>query len=104
MKTETKHTPGLWHYSNRSTSTESLREAWVYDSCGNLLAVVYQPFWRFGSITERAVENEYLANANLIIAAPDLLAACRAVYNDPHTTCACAEKVKAAIAKAEGKE
>lgn len=30
-----------------------------------------------------------------------LLKACKAVYNDPHTTCACAEKVREAIANAE---
>jgi len=42
------------------------------------------------------------ANARLIAAAPELLEACLAVYNDPYTTCACAEKLHAAIAKATG--
>lgn len=37
-------------------------------------------------------------------AAPELLEACLAVYNDPYTTCACADKVRAAIAKATGNQ
>lgn len=35
--------------------------------------------------------------------APEMLAALKAVHDDPYTTCACAEKVRAAISKAEGK-
>jgi hypothetical protein len=48
--------------------------------------------------------DEERANARLIAAAPELLEACEAVANDPYTTCACAEKVRAAIAKAKGEE
>ena len=42
-------------------------------------------------------------NANLIAAAPDLLAACKEVLENPYTTCACAEVLRAAVAKAQGK-
>lgn len=34
----------------------------------------------------------------------ELVAALEAVYNDPYTTCQCAEKVRAVLAKAKGTE
>jgi len=45
---------------------------------------------------------DILANAHLISAAPDLLAACRMVLDDPGLTAIANEVIRSAIAKAEG--
>jgi len=52
--------------------------------------------------TKAQANAEILANANLIAAALDLLAACRMVLDDPGLTASANAVIRAAIAKAEG--
>ena len=86
----TKHTPGPW--------IADLYE----DGC-----FVVRPHGKEGPlIAERGVwfDDESHANARLIAAAPDLLEACLATLDAEAGDLTAYEMVKAAIAKAEGKE
>lgn len=49
------------------------------------------------AVTAQAVRIRELVSVNVA-----LLRACKAVYDDPYTTCGCADKLRAAIAQAEG--
>lgn len=79
-----QHTPGPWFYKGGS---------YVEDSKGGLVC-------RSDFKSGRSGENA--GNARLIAAAPELLEALQFIYNDPYTTCKCAERARAAIAKATG--
>ena len=83
---KTTHTPGPW---------TAVAWAKVQDARGNCVAKTHDARWTSISLDEGA------ANARLIAAAPELLAALKTVLRD-----GCGgwdEMVRAAIAKAEGK-
>lgn len=90
----TKHTPGPWHYQDRSDAYTHI----VRNAEGNSI-IVYAP---------QSTRPEAEANARLAAAAPELLEACQMMLGimalknwegDP-----VAEKARAAIAKATGEK
>lgn len=88
LQTTDQHTPGPWCVVGRETALE------VVEARRNWMRVCFLT-------SDGACE----ANARLIAAAPDLLAACRrlrAVIND-HVSLADVDALDAAITKAEGK-
>ena len=94
---DTKHTPGPW---------EVRTDGELFAICGPAKWIVTVDVDEEGNIALQDGTSEYevnQANARLIAAAPELLAACEAVlcdgdcYND-----AIMEEVRAAIAKAKG--
>ncbi len=93
MNTAIKHTPGPWHAAEDTYPVGDRN----FIGIGNGAVHI-----GYASVTACVRLAEARTNARLIAAAPELLAACRAVFNDPYTTCACADRVRQAIAKAEG--
>uniref|UniRef100_A0A6H1ZA77 Uncharacterized protein n=1 Tax=viral metagenome TaxID=1070528 RepID=A0A6H1ZA77_9ZZZZ len=106
MKDNRKHTPGHWIVQNTRRFDQyppmvEVRE--IVNAKGNIIAcAVYSD-----------KGNEQLANAHLLAAAPELMEACRnamEIYEHIKPACceefveATYEKLKAAIAKAEGRE
>lgn len=96
-----QHTPGPWLVSLNGAFFTDVRAR--DDVIGRRIATTWvqnQPRTREGAL--RTVrENE--ANANLIAAAPDLLAAAEAaLWEDDGLTCA--EMLRTAIAKAKGEQ
>lgn len=104
----TKHTPGPWRIVISPNARRRVEiEADLYPGRADTLAVVFDVENRFDAQDENRI-----ANAHLIAAAPDLLEALKAIYEvllnpDPwdreHVVefNRAAEKVRAAIAKAE---
>ena len=98
---ETKHTPKPWHL------VPAGRDWQIVDDADTLLAVVCSRDGR-----DERDPAEVRANAELLVTAPDLLAACKAVAAKPHavhcgvrkhTACTChVGPCLNAIAKAEG--
>jgi uncharacterized cupin superfamily protein len=104
MNGTAKHTPGPWtvqkhHHAAGDLWLTVLRGAWdVTHNHASRPEVIADA--AYSAMSDE--ENE--ANAHLIAAAPDLLAALRAmVLNDAHTYRDCHKAALAAIAKAEGK-
>ena len=84
---ESKHAPGPWKASEDSSA--------VYDSNGDAVAVIFGP----------VVSQESDANARLIAAAPDLLAAAKHALTELAGKGTHAETlINATITKAEGTE
>ena len=79
---ETKHTPGPWHVPKDIPGPDKWM---VADCCG---------------IIRRSTDEEK-ANAHLIAAAPDMLAALKQIMEEGITGPSC-DAARAAIAKAEG--
>lgn len=89
------HTPGPWRVENSVLNIIAQPTPYLPD--GLIAATRY-----LGNAPER--ETEHAANAALLAAAPDLLAACRKVVNnwgDLHPKDL--QQLRAAIAKAEGR-
>lgn len=97
--TEQKHTPGEWSISRSSANRHSWRISAVVN--GRPAAIANTALWL---PTDPQKESE--ANARLIAAAPELLAACKAVSRIidtlPNTLADVAPAIKAAVVKAEG--
>lgn len=101
------HTPGPWKVATRLYS-EKRGVICVEHACWDALDVI-MPHW-----ANSETPDEHFANARLIAAAPDLLAACKSVVGsgyymtDPlnapqdYVGKMAIENVRAAIAKAEG--
>lgn len=93
----TQHTPGPWridfekHYCGVNDPNKKTQAFAIM--AGRKVVAAVLTAWR-------KPDPQANADARLIAAAPELLEACLAVYNDPYTNCACADKVRAAIAKA----
>ena len=90
-----KHTPGPWEIV-----ADDERPMRIVDSVGRV-SVVDMPDW------QEEFENEEFANARLISAAPEMLAALRECWATlcnlkHHNVRADIERAEAAIAKAEG--
>jgi hypothetical protein len=85
----TKHTPGNWVFAYGAV----YREDTLHDEGSIRIALMDRN-------EAHTTPCERDANARLIAAAPELLAACIKVAEDPYTHCACAEIVRAAISKA----
>ncbi|MEE3046621.1 MAG: hypothetical protein VX620_15335 [Pseudomonadota bacterium] len=107
MEAQTKHTPGPWKsYILRSKAGRDL--GWIVEHSNGRIA------WTslaYADTNKEADKNDPAreANARLIAAAPDLLNACKAVFDDvasiDNDSCLSLEvgrALKAAIAKAEG--
>jgi hypothetical protein len=102
-----KHTPGPWRTDDADTTTTFPREVWDVAKSGKV-CVCFQWFFPDNG-------NETRANAHLIAAAPDLLAALEAIspllprslttvaHGDPSWTEAI-RKVEDAIAKAKRRQ
>lgn len=102
MKTETKHTPGPWmtqrSHSGRTIYAETQRDFEIKET--RILAFMVRNEAQF------PVEQSD-ANARLIAAAPELLAALIGMVNryrdkSLHSTCDASISARAAISKAEG--
>ena len=102
-----QHTPGEWRFIRRD---DDIRRFHIYtkDAVGTTSGIADTANY------EWTIKQEHEANATLIAAAPDLLAACRAFVGAYHLDSAADEPVSramaeaysaatAAIAKAEGK-
>lgn len=89
---EAKFTPGPWEAGRADTRTEStVYGKWIY--AGNMYLAMVQ----------ENSDADTMANARLIAAAPDLLAACEALYDDQRGPLTEAMKMaEAAIKKARG--
>ena len=101
----TEHTPGPWRRGRPGMGST------VFSAPGKTIGKIYheQPFGdkRKGNSPKDIPIDEGMANLNLIIAAPDLLAACKDALEDGKhyrlsETIKCG--LRAAIAKAQGKE
>lgn len=105
------HTPGPWNQSHRKTNFLDRWATEIYDTSGKTIATAA---W-YPVKTAHGIETNRDANARLIAAAPDLLAACQLftegahaavrALNDasipcPSSIALAAEKARAAIAKA----
>ena len=100
MKENAKHTPGTWFITPDTTNKNGDYAVWTDDSPFSIATV-------HGSGNSQA-----LANAALIAAAPDLLAACKLAvrfvedvckgHQWPHENCEAWKAATAAIAKAKG--
>ena len=105
---ETKHTPGPWVKRKFPTGRGGIPVWWILDSIPD----------RDGQVIANAIcytagtNDDVDANAALLEAAPDLLAACekvlmnldylRATWGDEGVTRTVADAVRAAVAKAKG--
>lgn len=99
MSNEPKHTPGPWQMSgSRGLSPEYRGHGVGPDGKDYVVVVPYND-------KDHA---ECIANARLIGAAPDLLAACKALYathkQGKGQCCSAADMAIDAIAKAEGRQ
>ena len=95
MTSNTDHTPGPWAYYE-STPLAGMT---------GLHRVVHGSGIQVASIFPAVTADEEMmveANANLIAAAPELLAALQDVCEQPGTSQGCWERAAAAIAKATG--
>jgi hypothetical protein len=111
--TDAKHTPGPWHIgreNDHSADRWKRNAEWarVRDEAGGLIAEIASVHPKGGRKScDFDIE---AANARLIAAAPDLLAALKAVENDCMDRCdsllwgAIGTRIRAAIAKATGGE
>jgi len=102
MKNTQKHTDGPWQLSSRETDETfdgmTFKRRFIYGTqSAVLIAVVCGPEIR----CEMHAHDEFKANARLIAAAPDLLAALRALVH-PMASDEDLDAARAAIAKAEG--
>lgn len=100
----TTHTPGKWSVKQPATKYEHNRGIEIVGEGDSGVICLVD---RKGKVADDLTfnlkpEGQPEANARLIAAAPELLAACLKVANDPYTTCTCAEVVRAAITKAIG--
>jgi hypothetical protein len=101
---ETKHTPGPWFQSHRKTAPDSYNTQ-VYTQNGEAICTLA---WYPKPEVNGVVGTYREANARLIAAAPELLAALKACHlqmlqsnNDSEYAIEANEMAKAAIAKAE---
>jgi hypothetical protein len=96
---KTQHTPGPWKVFDSDVNTGKHRSIWRADGCGTAIAKIHG---------DPRSARENTANANLIAAAPDLLAACEMGLREFSTTDIFSENAEAldmmhaAIAKAKG--
>lgn len=101
MNTNSKHTPGPWHVKASEFDMNGKPVSWdVVDEADKTVAIAcaYEPYGPYDGKNE--------ANSNLIAAAPDLLEVARGILADDLLQYLPAEyvaKVRAAIAKAEGR-
>jgi hypothetical protein len=101
------HTPGPWILATLPTSVGSCHKIGPFPAAGSrpyTFACVYADGIRPGIDDDLLAAKELAANARLIAAAPDLLAACETAF---HQTCSVGrpkdwEQLRAAIAKAIG--
>ena len=100
------HTPGPWHVTLQDTGEDGIH-IWV-DQSNPKENVIADINWR-GETADGEPGEEDLANASLIAAAPDLLAACEGVLARIGATGdyvgqdgQFAKEIRAAIAKAKG--
>lgn len=97
MSDKAQHTPGPWRKARSLDRLNAHDTGIACSGAQTVLAECYAEFWAKGEV--RPAECE--ANANLIVAAPDLLAACEALLPHVH-----GEEMRgmltAAIAKARG--
>lgn len=107
----TKHTPGPWIYGQAVNGKEFVVGPSTHDSEGGHEIAYVAHVTRPDPICTPESHATVEANARLIAAAPELLAACQALLaeaNDPdhpHQGCHCpACQARAAIAKATGNE
>jgi len=95
-KIEAKHTPGPW-------STEGADNCNYMAEPDHASHRIVGDGWTIAMVLcdvgELAAASE--PNARLMAAAPDLLAACKAVLDEGETTATAYDKIRAAIAKAE---
>lgn len=97
--TSPAHTPGPWHVSTKrplaSDDSDEINriEFYVFAKKGNVATIPTDLLLHVNQDAE--------ANARLIAAAPDLLAACKGAVEDGDDYRAM-KRIKAAIAKAEG--
>ena len=86
------HTTGPWHTKHDDTDGHAV---WVKDDAGEAVAIML-------GLTKRLPDNQ--ANALLVAAAPELLAACESLVGLPcaDDLPAVIEQAKLAIAKAKG--
>lgn len=114
METKTTHTPGPWR-AQRDIRAAHMRNkpGWNPDNPEHCDWAIYGPSYRVGlleQIRPWCGEQENEANARLIAAAPDLLAACEIiakVFSPEHKgmgadAIAVVKQARAAIAKARG--
>ena len=87
---EAKHTPGTWE-------TQKARDDEI--NGGRYRCLRANRKW-LGDIRANTAEDD--ANARLIAAAPDLLAACKAMLDPDIALCKVIMEAEAAVAKAEG--
>lgn len=74
MSKQAKPTPGPWQAGRPDTRTTStVTGKWVYDSADRYIAIA--------ACEDGMAQEELMANARLIAAAPQLLAACEAVMD-----------------------
>jgi hypothetical protein len=95
---ETKHTPGPWEAERLPQDAGSNVRPWV----GRLSE------YKFAALTCGETQDEAVANARLIAAAPDMYEALKAVaslkgWDEREPVSATGRQVLAAIAKAEGR-
>jgi hypothetical protein len=100
---EAKHTPGPWLFEphNGYGAKDPDGEPWPF---GYISTAHPSPIFELSTPLVFPHE-ELVANARLIAAAPDLLAACQAVLGEWRDGYGldCIEQLRAAIAKAEGR-
>ncbi len=129
---ESKHTPGPWRigFEDGSGGLDSKGGAWItQEKTGQAIVMgSSNEFERGGIIADRSFEfdesenqadseNQYEANAHLIVAAPDLLLALQSLGSKPGGYCFCrspeqgeaghtgeCRQANAAITKAKGTE
>ena len=101
MKTD--HTPGPWYYDGDGFDNEAAKD------CGTEGYAIFSkdddgvPKDNICEVSDQLDDTESEANAALIAAAPDLLAALEYAYNSPPGAIA-SEKMLAAIKKAKGEQ
>jgi hypothetical protein len=96
---ETKHTPGPWRVSGNE------KEVYAKHPHGFVCPFVVSDCSgreQFGPLATEHFPETAKANARLIAAAPDLLAACKAYFYGEKPDRECEAMMGAAIAKAEG--
>lgn len=91
---ESKHTPGPWEWVRRKSDSGNF--FYLHNTTGPMILAAEE----YAGASWIEVENA--ADARLIAAAPDLLAALKALDSNGHTQATWALALKA-IAKAEGK-
>ncbi len=76
---------------------------WEVSATGRIFVVPVRNFERVAEVETTGRPWEVcVANARLMAAAPELLAACKMVLDDPGLTASANDVLRAAIAKAEG--